>query len=527
MEVDAKMKDPSASFGALGVGLLVLGGILSLLPGVPGTVSNLALIMGALGLVVSLVMSAGRIGTRLGRRSMRYGAHAALVILVVSGIVVLVNFISNRHHRRIDLTANRRYSLSEQTLNILKSLDKDVKFTAFFKEGEGENLKDLLMEYDYYSDRITYEFVDPDRHPGMARRYGVTTYGTLIAETDEKEEKVSGSTEEVMTNVLLKVTREGKKVVYFLDGHGEKNIDSNERDGYDVARRAIEDDNYVVKKHLLMQEATVPEDCSVLVIAGPQKDLLVHEREALTEYLEGGGKALFLLDPSPSPGLEDFMKRWGVIVGRDVIVDVSGVGQLFGADEFIPIVYDFGKSDITKNFDIATFFPFARSVAKDEDAAEGLAVDVLAETSPHSWAETGSLEGVIKLDEGEDTKGPISLAVVVTAELKVKEAEIDTADTEDAEELHEEAKSRLVVFGDSDFASNAYFGLYGNGDLFLNAVSWLAEEEDLIAIRPKSPDTRRVTMTFSQAQSVFFFTVILIPAVVFITGLSVWWRRRG
>ena len=522
------MKEQSNVFGILGVGLLTLGAILSILPGLPEGLSTIVLLVGALALIGFCVMNAGRIAATLGRRSTRYGANAALVILIVFGIVVLINFISNRHHRRVDLTANKRYSLSDQTLKILRNLDKNVTFTAFYKEGEGEHLKDLLKEYEYHSDEIGYEFVDPDRYPGKARRYGVTTYGTTIVETDEKEEKISGATEEDITNAILKVTREGRKTLYFLEGHGEKDTDSDERDGYSTARDAIKDDNYEVRKHLLMQNPKIPEDCAVLIIAGPQKDLLAHEKGAIAEYLKVGGKILFLLDPSPAAGLEDYLKDWGVIVGRDVVVDVSGVGQLFGADEFIPIVTDFGFTDITKDFDVATFFPYARSVSVDENAGEDLTVEMLAETGPHSWAETGSLEGTIAFDEDQDIEGPVSLAVVVTADVKDTVEEAETSDTTTTSGgCKEKGKARLVVFGDSDFASNAYFGLSGNGDLFLNAVSWLAEEEDLIAIRPKSPDTRPVTMTFSQARSIFFFTVILLPAIVFITGLSVWWRRRG
>lgn len=522
------MKEQSNVIGIVGVGLLTLGALLSIIPGIPEVVPTLSLAIGALALVGFVLMNAGRIGATLGRRSMRYGANAALVTLIFLGILALANFIANRHHHRVDLTANKRYSLSDQTLNIVQGLERNVKFTAFYKDGEGEILEDLLMEYDYYSDRISHEFVDPDRYPGKARRYGVTTYGTIVVETDEKEEKISGSTEEDITNAILRVTREGKKVVHFLKGHGEKDTESDERDGYSMAREAVEGDNYEVKKHLLMQDPTIPEDCSVLIIAGPQKDLLTHEKEAITEYLENGGKALFLLDPSPAAGLEAYLRDWGVIVGGDVVVDVSGVGQLFGADEFIPIVTDFGFTDITKDFAVATFFPYARSISKAEKAGEGLTVEMLAQTSSHSWAETGSLEGTIAFDEGQDSEGPISLGVVVTADMKSVKEEVDTSDTTDVDgELKGGGRTRIVVFGDSDFASNAYFGLSGNGDLFLNAVSWLAEEEDLIAIRPKSPDTRRVTMTFSQARGIFFFTVLIIPAIVFITGLSVWWRRRA
>ena len=169
--------------------------------------------------------------------------------------------------------------------------------------------------------------------------------------------------------------------------------------------------------------------------------------------------------------------------------------------------------------------PYARSVTRDEGAGEGLTVEMLAQTSPHSWAEKGQVEGTIEFNEGQDVGGPVSLAVVVTAEVEKTTAEPDSTGGEDG--TADKSTARLVVFGDSDFASNAYFALSGNSDLFLNTVSYLAEEEDLIAIRPKSPDTRRVALTFSQSRSIFWFSVVFMPAFVLVVGLTVWWKRKG
>jgi len=515
------LKDLSSLFGYLGVGLLAAGVVLELVPGMPGAVSATALLVGGLAVAGFIGMNAGKVASGLGRRT-SLGANAALLVFIFLGIMVLVNFLSARHHHRFDVTADKRYSLSPQTLKILNGLDRDIVFAAFYKDGEGQAITDLLQEYDYHCDRITFELIDPDRHPGKATQYGVSEYGTTVAVCADRQERFAGSTEQDVTNAILKLTREGSKTVLFLKGQGEKDPFSDERDGYATARKAIEGDNYEVRELLLMQEGVVPGDCSALIIAGPRKEVLPHEEKAIADYAGKGGTVLFLLDPAPAAGLEHLLRNWGVTAGPDVVVDVSGVGQLFGADEFMPVVTSFGQTEITRGFALAAFFPFARSVTEDTAMEAEVHIEMLAETSPQSWAETGSIEDDIIYDEGQDRGGPVPLAVVVTSADcgQAEQGDFASADARPG------PKIRLVVCGDSDFASNAYFGLSGNGDLFLNMVSWLAEEEDLIAIRPKASGTRPLVMSLNQAQSVFWFVVVTIPAMVMIAGLSMWWRRR-
>jgi len=453
---------------------------------------------------------------RIGR-GIRYGSNAFLVTLFVLAIVAMVNFLGAKHHFRWDLTKGKLYSLSDQTREVLKNLKKDVKVLAFYREGTGEKLRDLLKEYAYRSDKFHYEFVDPDKYPEKAKAYEIRSYGTIVVQCGDKEEKIFEENEKELTNAILKVIREENKAVYFTEGHGEGRIEDTGVEGYSNAKKALQEANYNVKAVVLAQEGKVPEDCAVLVVAGPQKRFLPNEVDMVREYIGQGGDAFFLLDPGTQVGLEDVLSRWGVEVGKDVVVDVSGVGQLFGiGGPGVPIAAQYGKHPITEKLKgIMTFYPLAQSVRFEREGREGVEGTELVKTSSHSWAETDLSvlkgEGKVRKDPGERS-GPISLAVAVTIE-----AEDDTTG---------EKKARVAVFGDSDFARNRYFPFQGNGDLFVNTVNWLAEEEELISIRPKQLGFNPIHLTRSQARTLFWISVVLLPLAVLIAGVWVYIRRR-
>jgi len=515
------MRRHLALIGYCGGGLIVLG--LIILSIAPGLASSISLI---LGLVLSLIFIIGNLDKLkrfFERRSARYGTNALAMALMVVGILILINFISGRHNRRFDTTAGGQFSLAEQTKKVLKSLKKEVKITAFFRPENRGRMEDLLSEYAYYSRKIKYEFIDPDKRPAVAKRYGIKSYGTTVIEAPGKEERIFTTSEQDLTNAIIKVTREGKKVIYFLEGHGEKDIDvelvgNKGGDGYSFAKKAMQNEDYEVKKILLAREEKVPDDCTVLVVAGPKTDLLPKEKEMIQKYLDKGGKALFLLDPPPANGLKDLLDRWGFEIGDDVILDVSGIGSLFGAGPSIPIVARYEKHTITENFRIMTAFPYARSVSVKEKPGEGISVQALAKTSSRSWAESDLNQPEAKFDRDKDRRGPITVAAVATKDVETKEATSPISG--------KKKKTRIVVFGDSDFCSNAYFHFQGNGDLFMNAISWLAEEEDLISIRPKSPEDRRVNLTKRQSKIIFWVGVVLLPLAVLGTGIVIYAKRR-
>lgn len=452
-------------------------------------------------------------------RSIKYTANSLVAMLSVIAILSFLNFITNSHRGRIDTTEMGRFSLSDQTIKVLDGLEKDVKAFAFF-QGIDVRISDLLDDYAYRTKKFSYEFIDPDKKPELAKAYNVDKYSTIVLVCGDRDEMVEENTEQGITNAILKVTREERKGIYFLEGHGERNLENIEREGYSTAKEAIEDQNYLVKKLNIAAEDSIPRDCAAIIVASPRVKPFDRELELLEEYLEGGGSMLVMLDPGPAESLEGFLSGWGVKVGHDLVVDASGVGRLFGVGPTIPLISNYESHPITEGFNIMTFFPQCRSVDRIAEPPKGTVVTSLAKTTKNSWAETDHEGTRFEFDEGNDTRGPVSVAVAVTKDV--------TGGKPASGEEGEEAKktARLVVYGDADFASNSYFNASGNADLFLNTISWLVEEEDLISIRPKEPEDRRLTLTAGQTKGIFYFSIVIMPLAIIGIGILVWSRKR-
>nr|HID57990.1 hypothetical protein [Desulfobacterales bacterium] len=488
-------------------------------------------LIGGPGVMAYVVGNFETVKTYLKRRSARYGANAAVLVMLFLGVLVFVEAISAIHYLQFDLTANKYYTLSDQTIRLLQGLTEPVHVTAFFQEAARtrEEAKDLLSQYANVSRRFTFEFVDPDRFPGKARRYKVTTYGTIVLECGTRDQKVTELSEEKLTNALLRLIRKGEKVVYFLSGHGEKSIEDRKKGGYSTVKEAIQDQNYAVKELLLMRAHEVPEDAAVLIVPGPQKPLFPIELEMLEGFIDRGGHIFILLDPETQTGLEKFLKEYGIEVGNDIIIDK--LSRLFGGDYLTPIVSKYALNHpITKNFNTASFFPVARSVAPADIDDPEVETTRLAFTGESSWAETDleKLEkGRASFDEEKDKRGPVPVAVVSTVKIdKSKKGKEEEKNKEEGGNKSVSVHARIVVFGDSDFASNSYLNLSGNRDLFLNTLSWLAEEEDLISIRPKKRENTPVVLSYTQGRVIFWSSVILLPGVVLVIGIIVF-RSKG
>lgn len=508
-------------------------------------------------LVVYLAGQWRDIGRAFGQRQVRLGTMAFTSVAAAAGIVVILNYLAVRQNTRWDLTQNQIFSLSDQTLRILRELDGPVQIKLFAREPEFATYRDRLGAYANASSQVTVEYIDADRRPAVAKQYDVQSYGTTVFEYAGRVERVTGSTEQDLTNGLIKVLAGAEHRVYFTGGHGERDpTDSDERNGYSGITAALERDNYKVATLVLAQEGDVPADATVVVVAGPETDFFQPEVEALERYVTKGGKVFFLIDPpaqADSPPLANvigLVEKWGVRVGNNVVVDVSGMGQLLGTDESVPVVATYPPHAITEGFSFVTAYPMARSVTPMSSPAGGTdapVVQSILQTSARSWAETdvktllGS--GQVQLDPAAgDQQGPVSLGVAVTAPLpaaepaasagengKSDQAEGDADASEDAEDKDEEAPKpeiRLAVFGDSDFVANRTGNVRGNADLFLNTVNWLAGQENLIAIRPRLPADRRITMTAAQERNVFWLSLLVLPAAIIGLGIYTWWRRR-
>ncbi len=443
-----------------------------------------------------------------GSRVARHGANAAAITLAFLGILVILNVLAARHNEKLDFTENQTFTLSDQTLRVLGDLKEEVTVTAFFSDASENQaqMKRLLDDFADESPKLRVSFVDPDKNPAQANHYGIREYGTTVFEGGEQSYRITETTEEAATNALVRVTREGKKTLYFLAGHGEHGLEDTQRSGYSTAKTSLEDQGYAVKELLLLRDANVPDDADVLVVAGPTKPFLEGELEALEEYLGDGGRAIFLLDPQVNTGLEELLQAWGVVARDDVIIDT--MSRLFGGSYTTPILTEYPAHEITRDFKLATFLPFARSLDQAEPLPEGLTYAALARTTQQSWGETDLSNDRASFDPTVDFKGPLTAAVLV-------------------EQSTDGQKGRLVVVGDSDFADNTYFGFSGNGDLFQNMVSYLAEEEDLISIRPKDSKPTPLMLTRAQGATLFYGSVVVVPAVLILAGLGIWWKRRN
>lgn len=471
------------------------------------------LLVGGVFLLVSLYWNFTAFRTFLGKRSTRYGFNLAVLVLVTLGIISLVVAISTKYYKRWDLTEGRRYSLSLSSKKFLATLKVPVKLTAFYRvDQEGRSsLEELLKQYRNIYSGFDFELVDPDRNPGLAKKYQVTSYGTLVVESGDKQEKVFESNEEVITNAVLKVSRAGKKTIYFLSGHGEYSPANEQRQGYSTAKKVMDEVNYQVKELVLMKEE-VPADASAVVISAPKQDPLDQELEAIKRYIDKGGNIFFLLEPFATPKLAALLKPYGLILKEDIVLD--RMSRLFGGDYFIPVVTSYKDHEITRDFNMATFFPTARSVAIEAKPPAGVTAKELATTGSDSWAETNRKlleQGKARYDEREDSKGPVTIAAVSVAPIK---------------EEGKKGQARLLVFGDADFASNAYIGLSGNGALFLSAIRWLVEEEELITVRPKQAEFTPLFLTRIQGKLVFWLPVIVLPGLVVVCGAVILAHRR-
>jgi ABC-type uncharacterized transport system involved in gliding motility auxiliary subunit len=474
------------------------------------------------------------IGRAFAGRQARLGTLSLLSVVIVVGILAAINYISFREHTRWDVTAGGQFTLSPQTQKVLQGLKEPLKMTVFARESEFPRFRERLPQYEYVSGQVKVEYVDPDKRPAIARQMQIQTYGTIAVEYQGRTERVTGDSEQDITNGIIKVVTGRERALYFTQGHGEKDTASSERNGYNAIVAQIARDNYKVEKLVLAQQAEVPADATIVVVAGPRNDFLAPEVESLKRYLARGGKLLLMIDPPdradapPLANLVALAHDWAIEVGNSVVVDVSGVGRLLGTSEEVPVAATYPSHPIVAQFDLLTAFPLARPVSAVTAGVDNRFAQAFVETSPNSWAETDLKTmltgGELKFDEkAGDRKGPVTIAAAVSA--AAANAEAQKAAQKDQTE-GEKPETRVVVFGDSDFASNFALGIQGNRDLFMNTLGWLSQQENLISIRPTETEDRRVTMTSGQQTRVMILVLVVIPLLVFGWGVYTWWRRR-
>jgi ABC-type uncharacterized transport system involved in gliding motility auxiliary subunit len=449
-------------------------------------------------------------------RQTKYAAYVTVYVLVVLGIISVANVLANRYNKSYDATSNKRYSLSDQTAKIVKGLTQPVSISYFDKTSGFSNAKDLLERYSTLSARVKLDYIDPDKNPNAARAAGITKYGTTVVQIGAKKEDAKSLTEEEVTGAIIRDLKSNTRNVCFLTGSGEHQLEDTDRGGLSHFKDLLTKDDYTSKTINLLEKAEVPSDCTAVVIAGPKSDYQAPAIDAIKKYVEGGGRAMFLLDPplkigkptADNDALDNVLQGWGVSVEKDLVLDLSPVGQLLGVGPQIALVSTYDSHPIVNELKgTATGFPLARSLTvKSTDKST---VEKLFESSDSSFATTKLNSANVNPSDPSNKRGPLTIAAA---------GSYNTGKGN--------SQGRFVVVGSSSWLANSFISFNGNGDLAMDAMNWLSSDEDLISIRPKPQDDRKVNMTRAQFNWVRLSSQFLLPGALLLAGLSVWWRRR-
>ncbi|MCH8870551.1 MAG: GldG family protein [Chloroflexi bacterium] len=523
----------------VGVLALVVGGALFLTIAETREFSLSVLIIGLVLLFLALVLSPRAIAIFVVGRQGRFGGNVVVMTLAFFVIVVLVNFLLFRTPTRFDVTATRVFTLSDQTQRILDSLEGGVKAHAFFIPTAAssftarQQVDDLLNEFDRRSNNFSFRFVDPELQRSVAQKFGVTTYPVIVFEdlSDGTQQSTLSFTEQDFVTSILIATGKQQKKIYYLTGHGEAGATrdpltgelGDSDNGFDFALQGLQRDNYRVISLSLKETGSVPEDAAVLLIAGPNKDIDQSERQALNDYIRSGGRIVGLFDPGTPSSFVEIFTQWGIVIGDTNIADA--LSNVAGR-ELTPLLQKANGQFLTSTSPLAagipitdqidiTFFPEATSLEPlipIEEMPPYVKISPLGVTTPASWLESDPDN--VNFDRREDVPGPFTVITVIQA-----------SGTVDEQERHDETK--MVLFGDSDFAKNKFFfSSSDNGDLFLNAVNWLAEDYELIGISPKLFPYRELVVTSRERNFIKWSSWVVPPVVMLMLGTVVWWRRR-
>ena len=533
-----------AGLGVVAIGFGILSALMALLSPFTDPLwifGNLVVGVSLLGVAVFMSLDSLRERVRSGggRRAGKYGTSAIVGALLGIVILGLLGFLSTRYHTRFDVSEASVHTLAPQTTELLEGLEEDVEITAFFNESESPPIAGLLDRYVFASERVKVRYVDPNSEPGLVDALGLTTEelaAGVVRFTVPSGESTSLSefSEPDITNALVKLVKSTGKKVYFLVGHNERGITplpgeegtfAGGPESFGRAADALVNETYAVEPLLLASMEDVPADASAVIVAGPTRPLLDGELAALRRYVEGGGGLFVAIDPRAQTNLYALLEEWGVLMGDDVVVDraLAVFGQ---ATTPIAQEYD-GSHPITAPLREPALFPMVRSIELVEATAARFSV--LAKTGEESWAER-DLEGWRASGRAEydelDVMGPVGIAVagsVRAAGIPPAAHNVHGSDETDAEPV---AEGRLVVFGDSDFASNETLDALRNKDLFVNSVNWLAGDLSQITVRPNVSRASSFQMSQDEFRRIQYLSLFVLPEAIAVFGVLTWWLRR-
>ena len=468
----------------------------------------------------------------LKKRQTKYTAYVAVYVVVILAVLTAVNFLANRYDKSWDATANKQFSLSDQTIKVVRNLKRDVTVTYFDEQSRFPQARDLLDRYQTLSTKVRVNYIDPVRKPQVARAAGYRRDAPILVDSGVRKEEAKSLTEEELTGALIRSLKSGERNACFLSGYGELDLEDSASRGYSQVKDALEKNNYktrtlplsaaIVKPtggttqvgQVAETKFEIPKDCTALVVAGPKAAYPAPVVGALKGYVEGGGRALFLLDTpvnigrqegSENADLDKLLAGWGVTLNKDLALDLSGIGGIFQLGPEVPLIAAYESQPIVREMSrIPTAFPLTRSM--DIKSTDKCTVEKLFSTTEDSVAVTNA-SGPIDPKKGK--KGPLTLAAAGT---------YNNAGNQ----------GRFVVYGTSLWAQNSIFPSrsIGNRDLMLNTFNWLTSDEDLISIRPKEPQDQQLNITGNKMSMLFWLSVVFFPLAVVGSGVVTWWRRR-
>lgn len=496
--------------GILGAVLALSGLALSEIdPSRPGTVTTLEG-LGLLCLAMYLVGNWQRLKTFSTQRSTRLGFNSLLAILLMIGILVIVNFLVIRHGGRLDLSETQRFSLAPQTFQVLGQLKQDVHVRVFSHErspGFGA-YRDLLDAYSHISPHLLVTFVDPEKEPQLAQEFNISKVDTAVFQSDSQTIQITKPTESNLTSALIRVTKDEKKRIVFLEGHGERRVQDTESGGLSFLKERLETQGYKVDRGLLMNDTTLLEGATVLIIPGPKESLSEVEVGHIHDFVQSGGRVVLLLDPRTTTGLTSLLTQWGVALGPGIVVDPED--RVSQGSPTALLVRRFTTHAITQGFTSPILLPVSQDIRFDQTQALRWTFTSLTQSSERSWAEMNFSQTTPEFDQGDDRKGPFTLA-----------AALELTAQDDSGTPHPSA----VVIGNSAFSSNAYAKFPGNTDFVLNAISWLAQEEALISISAKDPSFAPFIPNPTQEHMLLAVQVFSVPLLLLFLGITIWRRR--
>lgn len=442
----------------------------------------------------------------------RFAAYVTAYIAVIVAVLAAANFLANRHSVSWDSTANKQFSLSDQSVKIVKELKQDTRMVYFDRTSNFPSGRNLLDRYDRLSPKLAIQYVDPDKDPLTARTAGISSYGTTVVFVGDKKEEAKSVSEEEITGALIRAIKTGDRTVCALQGLGEHSLEDSDRSGYGNLKQYLERNTYKTREIKVPQTTDVPKECTALLVGGPTRDYPQPLVDSIQKYVEGGGRALFLLDPpvtfqgsevDENVALVKVLDDWGVKLSKDVVLDPNPMANLFGFNAATPLVQNYEFHAIVREMrGSMTMFPFTRSV--EVLTGKKGTVEKLFSSTDSSFTATDLTKQELKPDK----KGPFVLAAAGT---------LPGAD---------KMQGRFVVVGTSQWVDNRFLRQGGNRDLVMNMFNWLSQDEDLISIRPKEPENRPLQMTREQVWLVLYSSVIGLPIVIVAFGVSVWWKRR-